>query len=360
MTTPQFGKLVGCIVVAWLMLAVSCAAALASLSQQQLVLRQLAVVLDQPVPNNLLPSVHNSLDEVKNALGAMGMQGDIHVFGTFGELPKDQPLLTLDNKAVLCLVRREGTTMTVFAYPTAPTRVASSSIAQSFFPRKFIPVSKKTTFLLGGRGVMQLSPNVLDFGSLEQGGSFDGSFSIQNAGSVPVIIKDVRGSCGCMDVELTSSPRLEPGAAGHIHVHFSSNDHVGVQEYFIVVTTDGDSAMAQFTGYVKTDLTYYPRQIDFDDPSGRNAQQIHFLARSGIDVEPVENVVVGDRSLTTKVTRAWSKAWHVREDIVTVTLDKSHLSPGEHDMSLAVNMNAGFGDPVLVQIPVSVWIDSHN
>lgn len=60
-----------------------------------------------------------------------------------------------------------------------------------------------------------------DFGKIKQGIPVTHEFKFTNSGSEPIIITEVRPSCGCSVAEFTKNP-IAPGAEGTISVKFDA------------------------------------------------------------------------------------------------------------------------------------------
>ncbi len=60
-----------------------------------------------------------------------------------------------------------------------------------------------------------------DFGRIQQGKPVVAEFKFTNKGSLPLIINDAKGSCGCTGVEYPKEP-VGPGATGVIKVTYNA------------------------------------------------------------------------------------------------------------------------------------------
>ena len=65
-----------------------------------------------------------------------------------------------------------------------------------------------------------------DFGSIEEGVQASHTFSVKNSGNQPLIIANVRPSCGCTTPDWTKTP-IQPGARGSIMATFNSQGRPG-------------------------------------------------------------------------------------------------------------------------------------
>ena len=76
-----------------------------------------------------------------------------------------------------------------------------------------------------------------DFGTLLQGEVVTYSFHFTNTGDMPLIISDVRSSCGCTVGDYPRQP-IEPGKSGAIKVTYDSKGHHGFQSRTLTVLTN--------------------------------------------------------------------------------------------------------------------------
>lgn len=76
-----------------------------------------------------------------------------------------------------------------------------------------------------------------DFGTIPEGQKVDVSFRFRNTGSSPLVITNVRPSCGCTIAEQPQQP-IAPGGEGKISATFNSNGHTGVNRKALFVTAN--------------------------------------------------------------------------------------------------------------------------
>lgn len=65
-----------------------------------------------------------------------------------------------------------------------------------------------------------------DFGKVKQGKKVKYSFVFENTGDMPVIIKEVKSSCGCISVDY-SEEYVQPGESGEIQMKLKTNGKSG-------------------------------------------------------------------------------------------------------------------------------------
>jgi hypothetical protein len=76
-----------------------------------------------------------------------------------------------------------------------------------------------------------------DFGTIAEGQKVDVDFRFRNTGATPLVITQVRPSCGCTIAEQPQEP-IAPGAEGHISATFNSQGHPGVNRKTLFVTAN--------------------------------------------------------------------------------------------------------------------------
>lgn len=86
--------------------------------------------------------------------------------------------------------------------------------------------------------VMEFVGDSYDFGEIKQGDVVDHTFIVKNAGTKPLVITNVRASCGCTVPVKPSQPIL-PGKTGEIKVTFNSAGKIGAQTKGITVYSNG-------------------------------------------------------------------------------------------------------------------------
>jgi hypothetical protein len=88
--------------------------------------------------------------------------------------------------------------------------------------------------------VISFTQKVFDFGTFpESSGSVAHDFLFTNTGKVPLILNDVKASCGCTTPEWTKEPVL-PGKSGKIRVTFNPKNRPGSFSKTIQVNSNAD------------------------------------------------------------------------------------------------------------------------
>lgn len=91
----------------------------------------------------------------------------------------------------------------------------------------------------GGAPKIRFDSDTYDFGRIIEGKEIDHRFTFTNTGSAPLVIKDVKVTCGCTTPFYPFIP-IEPGKTGVISVHFSSKGRLGNQKPTITVFTNAE------------------------------------------------------------------------------------------------------------------------
>ena len=76
-----------------------------------------------------------------------------------------------------------------------------------------------------------------NYGTIPEGQKLDVAFRFRNSGATPLVIGQVRPSCGCTIAEQPKAP-IAPGAEGQIRAVFNSQGHSGVNHKTLFVTTN--------------------------------------------------------------------------------------------------------------------------
>ena len=77
-----------------------------------------------------------------------------------------------------------------------------------------------------------------DMGMIVQGAQVETRFSFTNAGGGPLVITDVRSTCGCTVGKDWPKHPIKPGEKAHIDVSFDSEGRTGVQNKTITVVAN--------------------------------------------------------------------------------------------------------------------------
>lgn len=102
---------------------------------------------------------------------------------------------------------------------------------------------------------------VHEFGTIKEGEKVSYIFKYKNTGSNPLILEDVRPSCGCTLPEWTKDP-IAPGADGLIKVVYNSEGRPG--EFHKTITVIANTAAE--VALLKIQGTVTPKKVDIQGP----------------------------------------------------------------------------------------------
>ncbi len=90
-----------------------------------------------------------------------------------------------------------------------------------------------------------------DFGEISEGEKVSHRFKFKNTGKYPLIIEDVKPSCGCTTPNYSKDP-VPPGEEGFIDVEFNSQGRSGKQTKSITIKANTEKGVhvLRFTGEV--------------------------------------------------------------------------------------------------------------
>ena len=152
-----------------------------------------------------------------------------------------------------------------------------------------------------------------NFGRIWQGEKLDHVFGIRNDGSAPLVIGQVRTSCGCT-VALLSDRQLAPGASAQVRVTFDSSRFYGpVVKTIYLFSNDPLRRVTQLylRGTVRPEVRFEPPRLDLGS-----------LPPAEPTVVRVQVVNQGDRELIFDyLQRTLSE--------VKATLSRRRLAPGQ-------------------------------
>jgi hypothetical protein len=91
--------------------------------------------------------------------------------------------------------------------------------------------------VLAQTGDFKFQEESFDFGTVSEGVQAEHEFSFTNTGTTPIVISNVRASCGCTTPDWTKDP-IPPGGKGTIKASFNSQGRPGVFNKSITVTSN--------------------------------------------------------------------------------------------------------------------------
>ncbi|MEJ5091414.1 DUF1573 domain-containing protein [Sphingobacterium faecium] len=91
-------------------------------------------------------------------------------------------------------------------------------------------------------GTIEFAQPVHEFGQIKEGAEVTHIFTLTNTGNAPLIISEVRASCGCTQPEFSKNPVL-PGKTSDIKVTFKSEGQVGKQQKIITIHSNASNGL---------------------------------------------------------------------------------------------------------------------
>lgn len=109
-----------------------------------------------------------------------------------------------------------------------------------------------------------------DFGPIKQGDVVEYEFKFENIGEVPLVISDIKASCGCTTPSWPKEP-VEPGAEGTILVKFDSKGKIGQQLKNITITANVETGRKIIS--IKTNIEAAANTSDMNGPLKKEVNQ---------------------------------------------------------------------------------------
>ena len=85
-----------------------------------------------------------------------------------------------------------------------------------------------------------------DFGDIKQGDKVSHTFAFENTGTQPLIITDVKVTCGCTATNWPRDP-IAPGQSSELTVQFNSAGKLGRQNKVVTIVSNAGNSMAKVT-----------------------------------------------------------------------------------------------------------------
>ena len=140
-----------------------------------------------------------------------------------------------------------------------------------------IPVSVKETTVnppLGPITEISFTETTFDFGTVEEGTIVTHVFTFTNTGQEPLVLSDLKGSCGCTVPQWPREP-LAPGETASITVEFNSKNKIGKRNQRVTVTANTNPAQSfiYLTGEISPksdiDFTISPSTDELEEDAPR-------------------------------------------------------------------------------------------
>jgi hypothetical protein len=126
----------------------------------------------------------------------------------------------------------------------------TSSYAQAEVEQAVNPNAPEITF----------EQEVMNYGTLSQGADGNRTFVFKNTGKEPLILTNVKASCGCTTPKWTRNP-VAPGEKGEIVVHYDTN-RMGQFHKTVTVQSNGKTSTKTLTIKGKID----PKEVEATSP----------------------------------------------------------------------------------------------
>lgn len=114
-----------------------------------------------------------------------------------------------------------------------------------------------------------------DFGEINQGDTVDYKFKFLNTGNAPLVVNNVKATCGCTQPSYPFIP-IEAGEEGHVGVRYISVGKEGLQKPLITVYTNAskDPITLMFSGKVNV-----PAKVKKDSSKAEKVIEIDTLVK---------------------------------------------------------------------------------
>jgi hypothetical protein len=110
--------------------------------------------------------------------------------------------------------------------------------------------------------VITFSETEHDFGQIEDGTPVETTFSYTNTGKAPLVITNIKSSCGCTVPENWSKEPLAPGATAQFNVKFNGKGNGNVSKTITVTSnTEAGKETVKIKAFVKKDGAGTPAAV---------------------------------------------------------------------------------------------------
>ncbi|MCF6279048.1 MAG: DUF1573 domain-containing protein [Flavobacteriaceae bacterium] len=99
----------------------------------------------------------------------------------------------------------------------------------------FAQETKNTT-----TGVFDFESEVIDYGKIKQNADGNRVFTFKNIGNTPIIISNIKGSCGCTVATKPNAP-IMPGKTGEIGIKYATNRIGGFSKTITITSNASES-----------------------------------------------------------------------------------------------------------------------
>jgi hypothetical protein len=180
-----------------------------------------------------------------------------------------------------------------------------------------------TLQLVAQTTTIKFEETTFDFGSInEEKGPVSHEFKFTNTGSEPLVITEVRASCGCTTPAWTKEPVL-PGQSGMVKAQFNPNNRPGVFNKSLTITANTEPATNVL--FIKGTVIPKPKSPsdEFPDTLGSLRVMSRYMNLGGVTTkEPVvkEFGIYNDGETPISFQQAQSVPKHMKVTVEPATL----------------------------------------
>lgn len=233
--------------------------------------------------------------------------------------------------------------------------------------------------VMGQKPVITFEKTQHDFGKInEADGRVTTVFSFKNEGMEPLVLSNVRASCGCTTPKWTREP-VEPGQEGQITVTYNPNGRPGRFQKTITVTSNATEATKRL--YIKGEVIPKPAKpvnaypIQMGELSLKSKSAYFGVVKKGqVGVQEIEYANKTDHDITVELAlptkdlyidgQATLKTLKPNETgkfiLHLVTMDNDIYGPVESAVEVVVNGKAEHSDEYRINLKGEVEEDFSN
>ena len=185
--------------------------------------------------------------------------------------------------------------------------------------------------------VMTFDKTTHDFGKInEADGRVTTVFVCKNEGMAPLVLTNVKASCGCTTPKWTREP-IAPGASGEITVTYNPNGRPGRFQKSITITSNATSEPVRL--YIKGEVIPKPAQPTYAHKVGelsvqRNLVNLGSIVKGGTKMGEIEYANTTDKDIKVDIIFETNKVYW--KPYITQTTVKPKET-GKLQMTLATN-----------------------
>jgi len=178
-------------------------------------------------------------------------------------------------------------------------------------------------------GDFKFTEESFDFGMVNEGVQAQHEFSFTNTGTTPIVISNVRASCGCTTPYWPKDP-IAPGAKANIKVSYNSSGRIGTFNKSITITSN--AVQSQKVLYIKGIVEKVAPKPEYSE------EELKKSATLDIDTDPYDFGKVERGQKVSKVFKVKNSGKtpltisQVRSacNCITQTLTPETIAPGKH------------------------------